>query len=393
MQWASAISTEVEFNPSINEVIQSVKSQLNHGEPDIIVIFISTQHQEDFDKVPSIFNREFPSALLIGCSTEGVIEAHKDAEETPSISIMAGILPDVEIAPFYIENDMLSVASTFSNIEDLVQASAEKENHFILFSDPYTFDIENFLKLIDRHMIYGKKFGSMAGGGEKAGDNALFLGGKVHHSGLIGLSLTGNIRTEIINLQGYKPLGDPLFITKHQENIIHEFDSKSNSDILNEIFDSLDEESQDQFKHNLLIGLLQPQALSSKTKNQFLLRNILGLEPKSRGIIVGAPLDPNMIAQFFIKDKASCQNNVRETFATIDPLSKDIKGVMTFSCLDRGAELYHQSLYEVEELQKIIGEHPLAGMFGSGEIAPLGNQTVLHGYSSVFVLFSEKESN
>ena len=66
-------------------------------------------------------------------------------------------------------------------------------------------------------------------------------------------------------------------------------------------------------------------------------------------------------------------------------------GVVLFSCLGRGANMYGVTNHDVGLLHQVFGTVPTAGFFCNGEIGPVGNHTFVHGFNSVIGLFSDPQ--
>ena len=66
-------------------------------------------------------------------------------------------------------------------------------------------------------------------------------------------------------------------------------------------------------------------------------------------------------------------------------------GALLFSCLGRGVHLYKQENHDSECFKSYLGPLPLGGFFCNGEIGPVGGSTFLHGYTSSFGIFRQKE--
>ena len=65
------------------------------------------------------------------------------------------------------------------------------------------------------------------------------------------------------------------------------------------------------------------------------------------------------------------------------------RAALLFSCVGRGQELYGVPNHDSDLFSRHFGALPLGGFFASGEIGPVGGQTFLHGYTSVFGVVSE----
>src|SRR5205823_5528245 len=149
----------------------------------------------------------------------GVIGGGREVEQHPGLSMTAAVLPGVEVNAFHIDTSALPERDDASSAwQRLVGVAADKDPHFILLPDPFTCDAENLLRALDRTYPRSQKVGGLASGGREPGENALFLGSDLHRSGLAGVALAGNIRLDTVVAQGCRPIGQPMFITKCQEN-------------------------------------------------------------------------------------------------------------------------------------------------------------------------------
>ncbi|AFZ46325.1 protein of unknown function DUF1745 [Cyanobacterium stanieri PCC 7202] len=66
-------------------------------------------------------------------------------------------------------------------------------------------------------------------------------------------------------------------------------------------------------------------------------------------------------------------------------------GALMFSCMGRGEGLYGEPNFDSELFLDYFVDIPLSGFFCNGEIGPVGGSTFVHGYTSVFAIFSQPE--
>jgi small ligand-binding sensory domain FIST len=55
--------------------------------------------------------------------------------------------------------------------------------------------------------------------------------------------------------------------------------------------------------------------------------------------------------------------------------------------LGRGENFYDQPNFDTQLFAQYLGNTPISGFFGQGEIGPIGGTTFLHGYTAAFGLF------
>ena len=71
---------------------------------------------------------------------------------------------------------------------------------------------------------------------------------------------------------------------------------------------------------------------------------------------------------------------------TTDEPDKKVRGALLFSYLGPGQALYNQPNFDSELFRRYFPQLSLGGFFCNREIGPVGEQTFLHGYTSVFSL-------
>ena len=126
----------------------------------------------------------------------------------------------------------------------------------------------------------------------------------------------------------------------------------------------------------------------------FVMRNILGIDPESENIGVSARLSSHQVVQFHVRDSRAASEDLREmlnAYRTQSSYTLPL-GVLLFSCIGRGTGLFGVPNHDTAMFSELVGELPLGGFFGNGEIGPVRGRTFLHGFSSAFALFRELKS-
>ena len=226
----------------------------------------------------------------------------------------------------------------------------------------------------------------MASGGREAGENALFLGPERLGSGLVGIALSGNISVDTIVAQGCRPVGDPMFVTSCRDNVVLEIDGRRPRDILHELYGRLEARDKDLFREALFLGIVMQEAQSQYGQGDFLIRNVVGFDPDSGALAVGARLKENQVVQFHLRDARTSAEDLQALLAA-HPREPSAHGSLLFSCLGRGEHLYGRPDHDTDAFHEHLGEVPLGGFFCNGEIGPVHGTTFLHGYTSSFGLF------
>jgi small ligand-binding sensory domain FIST len=277
--------------------------------------------------------------------------------------------------------------------EDLLRMTPNQQPSFLVLADPYSFETEAFLKGLDRVYPLAPKIGGLASGARQVGGTTLYLGNQVHHSGCITLALTGNVDVDTVVAQGCRPIGDPMFVTLAHENLIRELDGNSPRDVLADLFERLPSADRELFSQSLFLGLAMRTDSTRFLPGDFLIRNIMGMDPQSGALWVNANVPANSVVQFHLRDAATSAHDLERTLTSYKAsraVTPD-SGALLFSCNGRGMGLYGQPDHDSNAFRRLVADMPLGGFFCSGEIGPIHNATYLHGYTSAFAVFREKQ--
>jgi len=388
MQWASAGSTQNDTAAAIGEVAAVVRAQLGVAAPDLILAFLSGHHRERFREIPALVQREFSTGLLVGCSAGGVIGGGKEIEQQAGVSVTVAVLPQVTLTPFHL------TADDVSEWQQRVTLASETQPHFLLLADPFTFDSEVFVKELDRVYPAGCKIGGLASCGRQPGENALFLGHESWGAGMVGVALSGNIEVDTIVAQGCRPVGQPMFVTKCQRNLVWELDGQPAVDVLQSVYQQLDPADQELARHSLFLGVVMNEHQHEYRQGDFLIRNLVGLD-QARGVLaIGAILREGAVVQFHLRDATTSADDLEQLLAAYAEASPGVRpaGALLFSCLGRGMYLYGKPDHDTDAFRHHLGSVPLGGFFCNGEIGPVQGSTFLHGYTSAFGLFKRRST-
>ncbi len=390
MKWSSHVSEKTTVREAVTECIYEINRQLGGEHPDLAIVFVSKYFADDYWIVPRLISDRLDGVLVLGCSADGVIGGGHEVEHRPALAITAGTLPDVNIHPFHLKDeDLPDMDAPPGAWEELIGVEAAKEPQFVMLADPFSFHAENFLLGIDYTYPKSVKIGGLASGGADAGSNAIYLGNEVHSSGLVGIALSGNIMIDTVVAQGCRPIGRPMTITKCRSNIVLELDGQPPLQVLQNIFESLNERDKQLLQHSLFLGVGMDELRDEHHHGDFLIRNLLGMDADHGALAVGAYLREGQTVQFHLRDAQTSAEDLDLLLAQYAGKEEFLpgEGAVLFSCLGRGYNLYGRADHDTNMFMSKVGAMPLGGFFCNGEIGPVGHTTYLHGYTSSFGIF------
>lgn len=391
MRWASALSRQSQPEAAIGECVERILDQLEGLPVDLLFVFASADLARMAGDWLAQLQLQLPSRVQLGCSGGGIIGAGSEVEQPPALALLAAHLSEVELVPFWLEAEGLpDLDSPPKAWEALVKVPATAGPHFVLLADGASFPVESLLGGLDFAFADAVKVGGLASGGNRPGGNRLFLGERSASRGLVGVALTGNIAVTAAVAQGCRPIGDTFQITHVEGNMIWELGGKPALQVLQEVISALDEHDRQLASHSLFVGIRMSEFQMGNGQGDFLVRNLMGIEPRNGGLAVGEWLRSGQTIRFHLRDALTSREDLKLVLQRyrLEHTGNPPAGALLFSCLGRGEYLYGEPSVDSRLFAGIFGPQvPLAGFFCSGEIGPVGATTFLHGYTSAFGLF------
>ena len=210
--------------------------------------------------------------------------------------------------------------------------------------------------------------------------------------GGVAVSVGGEVKLEGVISQGCTPIGESWTLTRVEKNLIHHIGNRPAYTVLAETFQKLPPDEQRKAQGNLLIGLVVNQYHEDFHRGDFLVRNLIGGDPNSGVLAVGALPRAGQMMQFQRRDAAAATEDMNEllTRAKTQLGSAVIYGGCLCCCNGRGRNLFGVPDHDAGQVQKQLGPFGLAGFFGNGEIGPVGGKNYLHGFTASLALFVNK---
>lgn len=397
MQWVSALSTQ----PSLEAAVQEVVAQVQRlPSADLAFVFISSAFASEYSRLLPLLQAALPLTALIGCSGGGVLGVDaagqvQEVEGHAALSLTLAYLPQVKVQPFHLSADTLpDLDSSPDAWTELIGVPTQDQPQFVLLASPLSAGVSELLQGLDFAYPGCVKVGGLAS--VNGGSSGLFCGSKYYPDGIVGVALSGNIVMDTIVAQGCRPIGDAYRVASAERNIVTQLEpielageradsSRTPLEVLQSLFEDLNDADRALAQQSLFVGVAQSAFKQDLEQGDFLIRNLLGVDPKTGAIAVGDRIRPGQRIQFHLRDAAASAEDLRLLLARYAQLSHPAgAGALMFSCMGRGEGLYQQPNFDSELFAEYLGQTPLSGFFCNGEIGPVGDTTFLHGYTSVF---------
>ncbi|MBW4551036.1 MAG: FIST C-terminal domain-containing protein [Aphanocapsa sp. GSE-SYN-MK-11-07L] len=411
MKWASAISTQFSLEAAVNEVVQLAQRSLA-APADLGLVFISSTFASEYPRLLPLLQQQLAVPNLIGCGGGGIIGLDsagrpEEVEGEPALTLMLGHLPGVDIQTFDLEaEDLPDLDSSPDDWIDLIGVAPADHPQFILLADSFSSKIKDLLQGLDYAYPGSVKLGGLTSGSSFSGCG-LFCDGQLYREGTVGVALSGNITVETIVAQGCRPIGQPYRIAESDKNVLLKLEQQVVSnpaasysqnpelqtplEALQELIQDLSEDDRLLAQDSLFVGIVRDEFKQSVEQGDFLIRNLIGVDPRIGAIAIGDRVRPGQRIQFHLRDADTSAEDLEMLLKryrkSLPPQTASPTGALLFSCLGRGVGLYGEDNFDSELFNRYFHHVPLSGFFCHGEIGPVGSETFLHGYTSVFGIF------
>ena len=410
MQWVSALSTRPSLEAAIDDVVQKAQASLLES-PTMGFVFIAAAFASEYSRLMPLLKERLPGIPLIGCGGVGVVGTKKngqpqEVEGEPAIALTLATLPGVTVRSFHLTAEQLpDLDSAPDAWVELLGVPIDDQPQFVLLADHSFAKINDLLQGLDFAYSGSVKVGGVASAAANDGSSGLFCDYRLYREGLVGLALSGNVVVETIVAQGCRPIGQPYWVTEGERNIVLGLEEQEDSnpvphggssrvsqkrtplEVLQDLIQTLDEEDRMLAQNALFVGVAQNEFKQALEQGDFLIRYLLGVDPRVGAIAIGDRIRPGQRIQFHLRDAEASAEDLEMLLERYQQTnSTDAIGALMFACVGRGEHLYGEPNFDSRLFSHYFPDVPLSGFFCSGEIGPVGNSTFLHGFTSVFAI-------
>jgi small ligand-binding sensory domain FIST len=321
-----------------------------------------------------------------------LIAGAEEFEEGAGLALALYSLPGVELKECYFTQTQVENAEDEDYWAGESGVPPDRVNGWLAFIDPFHLDAESWLRGWNAAYPGAPVFGGLASGIFNEQTTHIYLNGDVYEEGGVAIAVGGDVTLAGVISQGCTPIGETWTLTRVEQNLIHRIANRPAYEVLAETVSQLSPEDQKKARGNLFIGLVVNEYLEDFHRGDFLVRNLLGGDPHTGVLAVGALPRTGQTMQFQRRDARAAKEDMNELLARA---RKQIGGAKVYGgclccCNGRGKNLFGRSGYDAQMVQQQLGGIGLAGFFCNGEIGPIGAKNFLHGYTASLALFVKK---
>jgi small ligand-binding sensory domain FIST len=385
---AAAVSTEEDTRAAAEEVAERVRAGLAGAPADVAFLFLSPEHAGEAEAAAAAVMDLLQPGALAGATGEAVIGTGRELEGVPAMSLLAMSLPGGRARVHHLSVRETGDGPAVEMPAELLPAPGEP---MLLIADPYSFPADAFLEGVEGRFQGAVAVGGLASGGAGPGEHAFICGRRVMRHGAVAVTVEGDVRLRVLVSQGCAPVGPEMVITSAEGNIIHELAGRPAYERLTDIVAGLDDHGRDLVQRGLLAGLVIDENRAEYGSDDYLMRAVMGGDADQGSLVVGDTVRVGQTFRFHARDAESADADLRAALRHHADNGERPQAGLLFACNGRGSNMYADSDHDAGAVADELGPIPLAGMFCSGEIGPVGGHTFLHGFTATMALLTSRD--
>ncbi|CDF39369.1 unnamed protein product [Chondrus crispus] len=366
-------------------------------------------------------------AAVVGCTAAGVI-GHTatgdvaEVEGAPGVSVTLARLPGIHVKTFHVMPDDIPSSDTSQDEWQRLVGNPQGANTthppaFMIFSGTSFAEkgeLDRFLSGLEYAYPGSSVVGSLASTAAGNAQGHLYCtlprdvlsaeSKSMRDSGLVGISLTGDVQLDCLVSPGCRPIGPVFEVRKVVEgNVLAEMElvgrpSTSLSAVghLKSVISYATPEEKRLMQEEMLVGIAVDTigGAGDDGDDDYLIRHVVGTDMVVGGITVTTKIRPGQRVRFFIKEMEAARRKLDATMQKYKRIelanslvgySNPPFGAMVFVDSRRGRALFREPLMETKILTSFAPGVPVAGFFGGGQVGPchsgenaLNTPSVLH---------------
>ncbi len=363
IQFASALSTAPETQAAARDVCARALADFD-GTPDLAFLFFSSHHVENADTASALVCDAIGTDSLLGCSGESIVGVGQEVELEPAMSLWLARLPGTSVWPMRLEYQRAADEGAFVGWPEELPDDWSDKAALIVLGDPFSLPADLLLELVNNEHPGVPVIGGMASAGQTPGSNRLLLGRNLFEQGAAAVLLQGDVQVTSVVSQGCRPFGQHFVITKAQRNIIQELGGMPAYRRLEELFQTLPTHDQQMVQRGLHVGRVVSEYQDQFEQGDFLIRNVVGVDPEEGSIAISDYVRPGQTVQFHIRDANTADAELRQLLSRVE---NPVAAGLLFTCNGRGTKLFSEPHHDATAIKNAVGDIPLAGLFAAGE--------------------------
>lgn len=383
-------------HPDWQQAVEAVLAQMRTGPgaaspaSTLGLVYVTESFGNRLSAIIELFRQRTGLPHWAGAVAAGVCATGAEYHDEPALVAMLAELPDDSFRLFEGRPPPQRLA-----IED--HAGDMAPFTALVHASPSTPELPEVIADLSQRIATGYLFGGIVGG---ADGMAAHYADRPAGPGLSGVLFADSVRLMSRVTQGCAPLGGEHVISDCMSHYIRSLDGQPALDVMLEdlgveqpMRTSRDGEAilrslpHERLRRGLLVGIAAQGTDRRAGFRDYLVRNLLGIDPHNRLLAVAAEPRRGEKVVFCTRDRQTARADLirvcTELREELESEQHPARGALYFSCVARGLHLFGSPGAELDIIRHNLGDLPLIGMYANGEIA----RSHLYGHTGVLTLF------
>jgi small ligand-binding sensory domain FIST len=380
----AGVSTQPDARVGAIEAASAAREGLAGAAADLAVVFASGAHLAAPEATLEGLHEALLPAHVVGCGAGGVLGEGRELEQGTAVAVWAAAFADGDVETFHAVAGEEGDGTAIEGLPDDLGPGSS----LLLLPDPYSFPTDGLLARLAETAPGMPVVGGISSARTLEGSGALFCGEEVVSGGAVGVRFQGLDLLPCVS-QGAAPVGPEMTITAGERQVIHELAGVPALEKVKEVVGGLSARERELVQEGLLLGIVIDGSKPEYGPGDFLVRGLLGADPDTGAIAVGAAVRAGQVVRLHARDAVSADRDLQQALdLAMRALGGEAPaGALCFSCNGRGLGMFGTPDHDAAALATALAGAPAAGFFAAGEIGPVGGESFLHGFTATVALF------
>lgn len=350
-------------------VADALAGQLHGSGHSVGFLYVTSPLAQDFGRVVAALRRRTGIETWVGTAGHGVCASGLEHWKGPAA---------VALTCRFADGSYRLIAS----IIDANQAATHRDPGFaaglgVVHGDPRNGAV------VDIVADLARAHGAYLVGGLTSASSAFpqVAGNTIIDGGVSGILLGGRLNVTMGLTQGCTPVGPTHEVTAGEGQVLVTLDGRRAWDVLAEDIGIADGADPRRWLANVHAAL----PVAGSRDADYVVRNLVGIDVERGIVAIAAGAKPGDRVMFVRRDRDSAAKDLDRMLADLKGRVRGrAKAGLYYSCVARGPNLFEREDHELAVIREALGDIPLAGFFGNGEIS----QDRVYAYTGVLTLFS-----
>ena len=353
------------------------------------VIFVSGAPAAQATRLAAVAQRAWRGVPTLIVPAAGVLSERGEVERDNAAS---GILwGGCTATPFVVGPTPLDFAEGLfdaldDSAESVPQGRASRARTVLLFTRSDALHLQSFDPL-SAHAPNVCLLGAGTVGGEPV---TIFPNGKIETGRAVGLSLTGLSIPIVESSPAVRLLSTFQVVDEAGAGLVLRIGGQPALDALSKAASGLANPSTPGASQPVVFVALADELPDEAGRERFVVRNIRGVDPARRGVMIGPDARVGARCAFAVLDAAEARSDLERVAKSVRESARGSapRFGLFLSCAGRGQALYGAPDVEARILRQRFGDLPIAGMQSAFEIGPFGpGRAKMQFFTGVLALF------